>query len=388
MFIAKLICSLLSLFAGVFTFLCSASYYIMSITSGIRKIAITVFGHTFRVTELRPGIVIPYAMNEGLEGFDGISDQVLICLAASAALWLFLQIISSRIIRIFANRKTTLHGSSRWATRKELRRSGLLSGFGVVLGQTFDAVYEKVKPKKPKRKKGESRQDYENRLVRFNPDERVFKLKKPGDVITQAKNNHTLIVGSTRSGKGVGVIIPTEFQWSESMIVFDPKGEGWDISANFRSRFSYTFKFEPEKPAESIHYNPLLAIRRGKQTIPDIQNLGYILIPNNENDKDPFWANEGRKLFCAVAGYVIYCEPPEKKTFAQIYSVFSNSAALDDADDEENKEDGAESLSMIKRYLFHYAGKAEMYIESGGMPSDFQKRYDERDKLSEKERKG
>lgn len=385
--IARLVCSLLSLFIGVFTFLCSASYYIMSITEGVKKIAVTLFGHTFRFTQFKPGIVIPYAMHEGLEGFDGISDQILICLAASAALWLFLQIISSRILRIFANRKTTLHGSSRWATEKELRRAGLLSGVGVVLGQTHDAVYEKVKPKKPKRKSGENRLDYENRLVKFNPDERVFKLKKPGQVITQAKNNHTLIVGSTRSGKGVGVIIPTEFQWSESMIVFDPKGEGWDISANYRSRFSYTFKFEPEKPAESIHYNPLLAIRRGKQTIPDIQNLGYILIPNNENDKDPFWANEGRKLFCAVAGYVIYCEPPEKKTFAQIYSVFSNSAALDDADDDENKEDGDESLSMIKRYLFHYAGKAEMYIESGGMPSDFQKRYDERDKLSEKERK-
>ena len=386
--VARLLCSLFSLFVGVFTFLCSASYWILRITDGVKWIAITVFGHTFRIIKLEPGIVIPYAAHEGLEGFDGISDQILICLAVSAAIWLFLQIVSSRILRLFANKKTTLHGSSRWATKKELRRSGLLSGFGVVLGQTHDAVYEKQKPKKPKRKSGESKADYANRLMKFNPDERVFHLKKPGEVISQAKNNHTLIVGSTRSGKGVGVIIPTEFQWSESMIVFDPKGEGWEISANFRSRFSYTFKFEPEKPNESIHYNPLLAIRRGKQTIPDIQNLGYILIPNNEADKDPFWANEGRKLFCAVAGYVIYCEPPEKKTFAQIYSVFSNSAALDDADeDEEGKKDGQESLSMIKQYLFHYANKAELYIESGGMPADFQKRWDERDKLSDKDRK-
>lgn len=387
MVLARIFCSLFSLFAGVFTFLCSASYWILRITDGVKRIRITLFGHSFHILKLEPGIVIPYAANEGLEGFDGISDQILVCLAVSAALWLFLQIVSSRILRLFANKKTTLHGSSRWATRKELRRSGLLSGFGVVLGQTHDAVYEKQKPKKPKRRSGESRADYANRLMRYNPDERVFHLKKPGDIISQAKNNHTLIVGSTRSGKGVGVIIPTEFQWSESMIVFDPKGEGWDISANFRSRFSYTFKFEPEKPNESIHYNPLLAIRRGKQTIPDIQNLGFILIPNNEQDKDPFWANEGRKLFCAVAGYVIYCEPPERKTFAQIYSVFSNSAALDDADDDDENKDGQESLSMIKQYLFHYANKAELYIENGGMPADFQKRWDERDKLSDKERK-
>lgn len=386
--LARIICSLLSLLAGVFTFLCSTSYWILRITTGVERIAVTVFGHTFRFLKLEPGIVVPYAMREGLIGFEEISDQVLVCMAASAALWLFLQIVSSRILRLFANRKTTLHGSSRWATLKELRRSGLLSGYGVILGQTHEAVYEKRKPKKPKRKAGESRVDYANRLMKFNPDERVFHLKRPGQLISQAKNNHTLIVGSTRSGKGVGVIIPTEFQWSESMIVFDPKGEGWDISANFRSRFSYTFRFEPEKPNQSIHYNPLLAIRRGRQTIPDIQNLGYILIPNNENDKDPFWSNEGRKLFCAVAGYVIYCEPPEKKTFAQIYSVFSNSAALDDADeDEEGQDDGQESLSMIKQYLFHYANKAEQYIQSGGMPPDFQQRWDERDSLSDKERK-
>ena len=383
MIIAKLICSLLSLFIGIFVFLCASSYFIKG---GVEKLVVVLFGHKFTFNMFDPWMVIPYMMKNGLKGIEDISDQILLSLALSAVLWLVLQMITSRVLRLFANKKTTLHGSSRWASIKELKRAGLLTGIGVVLGQTADAVYKKVKPKKPKRKKGESRKDYDARLIKFNPDERVFHLDKPGQVITQAKNNHTLIVGSTRSGKGVGVIIPTEFQWGESMIVFDPKGEGWGISANYRSRFSYTFKFEPEKPADSIHYNPLLAIRRGKQTIPDIQNLGYILIPNNEADKDPFWSNEGRKLFCAVAGYVIYCEPPEKKTFAQIYSVFSNSAALDDADDGQ-EEDGAESLSMIKRYLFHYASKAELYIESGGMPAEFQKRYDERDKLPEKERK-
>lgn len=265
-----------------------------------------------------------------------------------------------------ANRRSTIHGSSRWASKKDLRRMGMLTGVGMVFGQTSEARFGKEPVEKPKRKNGESRDDYSRRLSHWSPADTRDTFEKPGEIISNLGNAHTLIVGSTRSGKGVSCIIPTEFLWDESLIVFDPKAEGWDISSNFRSRFSYTFKFQPEKPEESIHYNPLLSIRRGVNTVPDVQNLCFSLIPLNEQAKDPFWDNEGRKLLAAVIGYVIYCEPPERKTFKQVNSIFANSAALPpvDPDSPEAK------LSPTKRYLVHYATQLREYMEIGTPPVD------------------
>lgn len=381
MIVARLIISLINLLIGVLVALCGISYQIASVAPNkIGVHAVELLGRNVRLPD--PLGVISYTAEEGVMGYEGISDQTLFWMAMGAVIWLVLFIVWGKIFRLFANKKTTLHGSSKWATEKELAEAGLLHGTGLVLGQTYDATYKETKKKPPKRKKGESRAEFAERKARFDPLEKNMSFVKPGRLITQEKNAHTLIVGSTRSGKGVSVIIPTEFLWQESMIIFDPKAEGWDIAGNFRSRFSFCFKFEPEKPNESIHYNPLLSIRRGRQTIPDIQNLSYILIPNNENEKDPFWNNEARKLFAAVVGYVIYCEPPERKTFAQVYSIFSNTEALQDED--ESDED--EGLSMVKRYLNSYAKKADKYIQERALPIDLDNKLRNKDKLSSKER--
>lgn len=294
--------------------------------------------------------------------------------ALGAIVWMILSGLAGRLLRSYFNRKTTLHGSSRWATDREMKEAGLMGNNGLVLGQTGDAKYVRS------RKGG-------------------YSLSSPGDLLLQNSAAHTLIVGSTRSGKGVSTIIPTEFMWKDSLIVFDPKAEGWDISASFRSKFSYTFKFQPEHPSESIHYNPLLAIRRGTQTISDIQNLSHILIPDNPQAKDPFWDNEGRKMLSAVIGYVIYCEPPENKTFRYVYSLFT---MVENLDGEENKpagpadmegdiaegresqridEDtkrltGGQNVSLIKQFLIKYSKNCKEYMEKmPEMPSDIYRRF-------------
>lgn len=323
--------------------------------------------------------------HDTVEIYKAITLRYLLPFAIAGVIWLIGFSIIARIIPLFYNRKTTLHGSSRWMTESEMRKAGMLNKAGFVLGETSNTVFKERKTSRPKRKRGELESDYEVRLEKWNPNEKELYLEEPGDLIAQNGNAHTLVVGSTRSGKGVSCIIPTEFNWNESMIVLDPKSEGWGISANYRSKFSYTFKFEPEKPKQSIHYNPLLSIRRGRQTIPDIQNLSYILIPLNENAKDPFWDNEARKLLTAVMGYVVYCEAPERKTFRQVYSIFT--APLDQvkSDDEESEDDAEES--MVKKYLRLYANNATEYIANmETMPPELEDRFSNRHKLPAKER--
>ena len=336
--------------------------------------------------------------NHTKEVYMALGLKYLLPFFISLVFWYICYTLIARITTITYNKKTTLHGSSRWMTQKEMDDLGLLNKAGVVLGQTADAKYNEKKSEKPKRKKGELQSDYEVRLEKWSPKDTELELAQDGDIIAQNSNHHTLVVGSTRSGKGVSCIIPTEFKWNESIMIMDPKAEGWGISANFRSRFSYTFKFEPEKPYQSIHYNPLLAVRRGRQTIPDIQNLALILIPYNENAKDPFWDNEARKLLAAVMGYVIYCEPPERKTFRQVYSVFT--ASLDEitptkapsgslqedkmaqADEEENADESA-----VKKYLRQYARNAALYNASMPvMSEELRGRFENRHKMDKKAR--
>ena len=283
---------------------------------------------------------------------------ILLALVASIILLIILCTIINILFRP-GNKKTTIFGSARWATTKELKKMGLVNSTGMVLGQTNDARYRKVEKPKPDKKPGESNEKYQERLVYWQPGKNNWAMKKPGEIIAHTENQHTLIVGATRSGKGINCIIPTELSWPGSMIVFDPKSEGWGITSNFRSRFSYTFKFEPERPYESAHYNPLLAIRRGSYTMPDVQDLSMILMPDIEGATDPFWNTEGRRLFATICAYVLYCMPLEKRTFASVYGIFANKSVPE--------EEAGKGGGGVKVYLNHYAKTIDTFIEENAI---------------------
>ncbi|GAN97943.1 plasmid transfer factor, TraG protein [Komagataeibacter europaeus NBRC 3261] len=132
-------------------------------------------------------------------------------------------------------RRAATYGSARWASREELQQSGLLDPDGVILGQ------------------------YGRDYLRHNGPE------------------HVLCFAPTRSGKGVGLVIPTLLTWPGSAIVHDIKGENWQITAGFRARFSSVLLFDPTNPA-SDPYNPLLEIRQGEWEVRDAQNVADVLV--------------------------------------------------------------------------------------------------------------
>jgi type IV secretion system protein VirD4 len=87
----------------------------------------------------------------------------------------------------------TTHGSARWATVPEVAHAGLLGREGVVLGRLG------------------------------------------GRLLCDDSETHVLLVAPTRSGKGVGVIIPTLLSWRHSALILDPKdGENYDVTAVWR----------------------------------------------------------------------------------------------------------------------------------------------------------
>src|SRR3546814_19662435 len=81
----------------------------------------------------------------------------------------------------------------------------------------------------------------------------------------------------TRSGKGVGLVVPSLLSWTGSVVVHDIKGENWTLTAGWRARFSHCLLFNPTD-ARSARYNPLLEVRQGPDEVRDVQTIADILV--------------------------------------------------------------------------------------------------------------
>jgi type IV secretion system protein VirD4 len=174
----------------------------------------------------------------------------------------------------------TTYGSARWATRKEIRAAGLLDPDGIVLGRFG--------------------QDY---LRHHGPE-------------------HVLCVAPTRSGKGVGLVIPTLLTWPGSAIVHDIKGENWQLTAGWRARFSRVLLFDPTNPL-SAAYNPLLEVRRGDAEVRDVQNVADILVdPEGALERRNHWEKTSHSLLVGAILHVLYAE--RDKTLAGVASFLSD----------------------------------------------------------------
>lgn len=161
-------------------------------------------------------------------------------------------------------RPSTTYGSSRWADRRDVRRAGLFSQDGVMLG--------------------------------------VWR----GRYLRHAGPAHILAFAPTRSGKGVGLVLPTLLSWTGSAIVHDIKGENWAISAGWRSRFSHCLRFDPTK-AGSTRFNPLLEVRRGAREVADVQNIVDILIdPEGTLERRNHWEQASHSLLVGAILHVLY----------------------------------------------------------------------------------
>jgi type IV secretion system protein VirD4 len=140
-----------------------------------------------------------------------------------------------------------------------------------------------------------------------------------GKRLTYHGPEHSLIVGASRSGKGVGYVIPTVAAWEQSIFVYDRKGEIWHITADHRKRFSHTFYFAPTDP-KTARWNPLFEVRKGMMEIADIQNIVVILVdPLGSKAGDlNFWDQSASNFFVGLILHVLYSAPDEYKNLTHV----------------------------------------------------------------------
>jgi type IV secretion system protein VirD4 len=196
---------------------------------------------------------------------------------------------------------SSAHGSSRWATTLEIRRAGLLRDAGVVLCQTSDAEFVTTVDAAGKTRTTAPRL---GRLVRHDGPEHVFCF------------------APTRSGKGVGLVIPTLLSWPHSVLVYDIKKENWAVTAGWRRQFSRVWRFEPTA-TDSVRFNPLLEIRKGLSEVKDTQNIADILVdPTGEKDSKDHWQTTAHSLLSGAILHVLYAEAD--KTLAGVAAFLSD----------------------------------------------------------------
>ena len=171
-------------------------------------------------------------------------------------------------------RPADTHGSARWARREDLEAAGLIGqDAGVYVGAWAE-------------------------------DGTLHYLRHTGP-------QHVLAFAPSRSGKGVGLVLPTLLSWPGSCVVNDIKGENWALTAGWRQRElgGRCLRFDPTAaPGASARYNPLLEVRPWPGDVRDAQLIADMLIdPDGQGTRD-HWDLTALDLLVGVILHVLYAE--------------------------------------------------------------------------------
>lgn len=181
-----------------------------------------------------------------------------------------------------ARPRRPLHGDARFATPAEVARAGLtrIDRPGILVGR------------------------YRGKL-----------LTLPGQL-------SVLLSAPTRSGKGVSIVIPNLLSWQDSVVVFDIKGENYEITAGLRAKYGQpVFAFSPfDDEGRSHRWNPLSAVRPNElHRVGDLLGIGQVFYPNDGGgtSSEAFFNDQARNLFLGL-GLLLLESPALLRTIGEM----------------------------------------------------------------------
>jgi type IV secretion system protein VirD4 len=141
----------------------------------------------------------------------------------------------------------------------------------------------------------------------FRDPDGILLGRKGGAYLSFGSAEHVMLYAPTRSGKGVGVVIPNLLNWAGSVVVLDIKRENFQASAGFRAAHGQAVHlFDPlSSDGRTARYNPLAYIVRKNRTatLDELQKIAGMLFPAHDK-ADPFWAEAAHTGFVGVGAYV------------------------------------------------------------------------------------
>jgi type IV secretion system protein VirD4 len=189
-----------------------------------------------------------------------------------------------------------------------IKVSGML-GFGVPLIVYFMGLIGVLKTK-PQTTYGNSRFATASDLAVKG----MFKASSRGLIVGKMNNKlirldgqqFVILAAPTRSGKGVGIVIPNLLDYQESMVVLDIKQENFQLTSGWRaSQGQQVFLFNPFAEDGRTHrWNPLTYVSSNKMfRVSDIMSITAMLYPDGSADQK-FWVSQSRNAFLAFAMYL------------------------------------------------------------------------------------
>ena len=194
-----------------------------------------------------------------------------------------------------------LLGSAHWATKQEIIRAGLIPP---------DDAWGKLRNRcKELWRRGGSKKVNPGVVLGGWVDEkgRIIYMRDAGP-------KHAIIVAPTRSGKGVGVIVPTLLTWTESAIVLDIKGENWLLTSGWRSKaVGPCYRLDFTDPESTCTYNPLKEIHIGTdRETADVQNIVSIIMDPDSKEEGDHWKESAKTLVTGAITHELYRARREK----------------------------------------------------------------------------
>ena len=281
-----------------------------------------------------------------------------ICLSLAALIFAITSILLS-----CHQKNQHIHGTARYATRKDLKNYGMLQRHGVVCGELAEAkIPYKI--------------DVEKASL-------TLHCKKPAPLVCHSGRTNTLMIAPTRSGKGVSTVIPTCLNYGVpykaydkkshkkvikgrgSMVIFDPKGENWAATAGYRSKFSKVIPFRPLDPNDNTaHYNPIWEIPDSpSEAFSWADTVGEIFFGGDtakaaSDGATQYFNNTARDIFSGVVLHVRFCKsiPWKEKNLATVLHIFSSATNDDEKKagtpnsnpQNQNEENGGPGAKMLE----------------------------------------
>lgn len=208
-----------------------------------------------------------------------IKTAVLTCFGIAVGLPFLVAV--GMLLAVFLPRQQSLHGEAKFADINEVKKAELMP--------------------KPKGK-GDNKVDKKEL-----PSVLLGKYK--GKFLEYKSYEFILLAAPTRSGKGVGFVIPNLLSYPHSTVVLDLKLENFDITSGFRAKYGQkVFLFAPNAADYRTHrWNALSYIRKDKfHRVSDIQIIAQDFFSTENADSNAsYFLDNAQTLFLGCVLYLM-----------------------------------------------------------------------------------
>lgn len=185
---------------------------------------------------------------------------------------------------------------------------------------------------------------------------------------------HLLTIAPTRSGKGVGAIVPNLLTCQRSIICVDPKGENARIAARARRAIGPVHVLDPFEVSGQpcAQFNPLTSLTEDSPDLADDAALiaDAIVYDPPHQISEAHWNEEAKALIAGLIMHVVARFPPSGRTLARVREILTSAPEVFAAE-LKRMQAGHDAGGLIARAANRHLSKSER--EAAGVLSSAQR---------------